>query len=656
MEQVRAFLVMASRRADLVLATIFVFVTLMLIIPMPTWLMDVLIALNLVGSLLVLITSTYLSRSIQLSTLPSIILLSTVFRLALGVSTARLILAKGDAGHIVASFGKFVVAGNVVVGLVVFAIIALVQFLVITKGSERIAEVSARFMLDSLPGKQMSIDGDVRSGDITKEEARFRRDALAAESQFFGAMDGAMKFVKGDAIAAIIIVLINLIGGLLIGMIQRGNSFSEAISLYALLSVGDGLISQIPAMFISLAAGNVVTRVALDNDSDLASDIGKQLFVDPRALGVASGLSLVLGLLPGFPKVVFILLSAGLGVAAYMLYQRSAQARLAAEGPPGPMPAEAGGSGEAPAPPPVVLPRFKKSDVYVVRANPRTTLAWAHGNLPQALAERMAPLYEMVGFHLPMIGFNPDPGMNQGDYVFEVDGVPVGFATSESIEADAEQMTVWKREFAASAFGIVTAKLMIADIEESIELMGKEFGEAITPVRLVELVRLLLEDEIYPRPTRLFVETVLRHAATVPDTEELAGRVRLSFARQIAFQRSRRQQFVPLAVLGPGIAALLENIARTVPPGEPLNFANQDVARIMTPLEQGVAEARAQDENASLLVDSRLRATLRRALRFGNIRCSITTHEELSSEFPVRAVTIINAADDEQADAGSAAA
>jgi type III secretion protein V len=655
MEQVRAFLLMASRRADLVLATIFVFVTLMLIIPMPTWLMDVLIALNLVGSLLVLITSTYLSRSIQLSTLPSIILLSTVFRLALGVSTARLILAKGDAGHIVASFGKFVVAGNVVVGLVVFAIIALVQFLVITKGSERIAEVSARFMLDSLPGKQMSIDGDVRSGDITKEEARFRRDALAAESQFFGAMDGAMKFVKGDAIAAIVIVLINLIGGLLIGMIQRGNSFNEAIGLYALLSVGDGLISQIPAMFISLAAGNVVTRVALDKDSDLASDIGRQLFVDPRALGVASALSLVLGFLPGFPKVVFILLSVGLGVAAYMLYQRSELARRVAEAPTGPMPAEAGESGEPP-PPPVVLPRFKKSDVYVVRANPRTTLAWAHGNLPQALAERMAPLYEMVGFHLPMIGFNPDPGMNPGDYVFEVDGVPVGFATSESIEADAQQMTAWKREFAASAFGIVTAKLMIADIEESIELMGKEFGEAITPVRLVELVRLLLEDEIYPRPTRLFVETVLRHAATVPDTEELAGRVRLSFARQIAFQRSRRQQFVPLAVLGPGMSALLENIARTVPPGEPLNFANQDVARIMTPLEQGVAEARAQDENASLLVDSRLRATLRRALRFGNIRCSITTHEELSSEFPVRAVTIINAADDEQADAGSAAA
>lgn len=645
MSKVVAFLNAASKRADLVLATIFVLVTLMLIIPLPTWLMDVLIAINLVGSLLVLVTSTYLSRSIQLSTLPSIILLSTVFRLALGVSTARLILAKGDAGHIVASFGKFVVAGNVVVGLVVFAIIALVQFMVITKGSERIAEVSARFMLDSLPGKQMSIDGDVRSGDITKEEARAKREALASESQFFGAMDGAMKFVKGDAIAAIVIVLINLIGGLLIGMIQRGNSFSDAVSLYALLSVGDGLISQIPAMFISLAAGNIVTRVALDDESDLGSDIGKQLFMEPRSLGVASVLSLLLGLLPGFPLTVFMVLSIALGGLAFSLMRKRAAAGMAAAAEAAAEAAAANPpAGAEPPRPQVVLPRFKKSDVYVIRANPKTTLAWAQGNLPQALADHLPRLYDQVGFHLPGIGFNPDSAMNPGEYAFEVDGVPVGFALAEDIEVDARQMSEWKREYAASAFGIVTAKLMIADIEQGIDLIGKEFGAAITPVRLVELVRLLLEDEIFPRPTRLFVETVLRHAPTVEDNDELAARIRLSFARQIAYQRSRRNQYVPLIVLGPEMASILERIA-LLPATEALNFGNQDVARIVAPLERGIAEAREQDDNASLLIDGKLRATLRRVLRFGNLRCSITTHEELSNEFPVRAIVIINGDD-----------
>jgi len=655
MQKIQAFLNAASKRADLVLATIFVLVTLMLVIPLPTWLMDTLIAVNLVGSLLVLVTSTYLSHSIQLSTLPSIILLSTVFRLALGVSTARLILAKGDAGHIVASFGKFVVAGNVVVGLVVFAIIALVQFMVITKGSERIAEVSARFMLDSLPGKQMSIDGDVRSGDITKEEARAKREALARESQFFGAMDGAMKFVKGDAIAAIVIVLINLIGGLLIGMIQRGNSFSDAVSLYALLSVGDGLISQIPAMFISLAAGNIVTRVALEDDSDLGSDIGKQLFVDPRSLAVASALSLVLGFLPGFPKVVFLVLSAGLGALSYSIMARRKAAKAAVEAaaaaaaapPPDP-------SGEAR--PQTVLPRFKKSDVYVVRANPKTTLAWAHGNMPQALADELPRLYDRVGFHLPSVGFNPDPGIPPGEYIFEVDGVPVGMARAETIEDDARQISDWKLDYAASSFGIVTAKLMIADIEQSIDLVGKEFGQAISPIRLVELVRLLLEDEIYPRPTRLFVETVLRHAATVADDNDLAARVRLSFSRQLAFQRSRQNQYVPLIVLGPGVTAALERIAATMPAHDPLTFANQDVASIVAPLERRIAEARASDRNASVLVDGRLRGTLRRVLRFGNIRCSITTHEELSSEFPVRAVVIISDDDLEGEESAHAAA
>ncbi len=216
----------------------------------------------------------YIKDVVQLSAFPSILLLTTLFRLAISISTTRLILLHGDAGHIVATFGKFVIGGNLVVGMVVFLILTIVNFMVITKGSERVAEVSARFSLDSMPGKQMSIDSDMRAGQIEMDEAKRRRTKLEKESQLYGAMDGAMKFVKGDAIASIIIIFVNLIGGMAIGMLQRGMSAGDAMQLYALLSIGDGLIAQIPALFISITAGFIVTRVSGDDNADLGSDIG----------------------------------------------------------------------------------------------------------------------------------------------------------------------------------------------------------------------------------------------------------------------------------------------------------------------------------------------------------------------------------------------
>ena len=274
----------AAQRSDVVIASFIVLAVVMMIIPLPTALVDALIGINIGFSLLILIVAFYISHPVDYSSLPPIILLATLFRLALSISTTRLILLEGYAGQMVSAFGNFVIAGEVVIGLVVFLIITIAQFLVITKGAERVAEVAARFILDAMPGKQMSIDNDLRNGDIDAGEARTRRQRLERESQLYGSMDGAMKFVKGDAIASLVILCVNLIGGLLIGMLKRDMAFGEAVNTYSLLTVGDGLIAQIPALLIAVGAGTVVTRVNSDQAGDLGSEIIAQLGNNARAL------------------------------------------------------------------------------------------------------------------------------------------------------------------------------------------------------------------------------------------------------------------------------------------------------------------------------------------------------------------------------------
>ena len=307
-----------SGYSDLLLAGLVVGIVAMMIIPLPTPLLDLLITTNIALSVLLLLLSIYIANALRIAAFPSLLLITTLFRLGLNVSSTRLILLQADAGDVIASFGNFVVAGNLVVGAVVFLILTLIQFIVIAKGSERVAEVAARFTLDAMPGKQMAIDADLRGGAIDLDEARRQRSALQRESQLYGSMDGAMKFVKGDAIAGILITLINIIGGLTIGVLQRGMSAAEAGALYTKLTIGDGLVSQIPALLISTAAGIVVTRVASEDEgSHLGHDIGQQLLAQPRAIAIAAVLLVLLAIVPGLPTVPFLLLSGVLGVIAY---------------------------------------------------------------------------------------------------------------------------------------------------------------------------------------------------------------------------------------------------------------------------------------------------------------------------------------------------
>jgi flagellar biosynthesis protein FlhA len=285
-----------------------------MVVPIPPALLDVLLAANLAFALLILLAVLTLRDTLDLSTFPSLILITTLMRLALNVSSTRLILLDGYAGKVIDTFGQFVVGGSVVVGLVVFLILVVIQFAVITNGAGRVAEVGARFALDAMPGKQMAIDADLAAGLIDEKEARERRSRIARESDFYGAMDGASKFVKGDAIAGIVIVVINLIGGLVIGVAMAGMSAGDAAATYSLLTVGDGLVSQIPALLISAATGLMVSRV--DEEEDLGPTVGRQLLRDPRALRIASVVLAGIGLLPGLPKLPFAALVIGLLVAA----------------------------------------------------------------------------------------------------------------------------------------------------------------------------------------------------------------------------------------------------------------------------------------------------------------------------------------------------
>lgn len=300
-----------SKYSDIIVAVAIITVVVMMIIPLPAFLLDVLLAFNITFALIIVMVAVYNVEPLQFSVFPSLLLITTLFRLALNVSSTRLILLDGYAGEVIMAFGNFVVGGNAVVGFIVFVILIIIQFIVITRGAERVAEVAARFTLDAMPGKQMSIDADLNSGAINDNEARQRRQNIQREADFYGAMDGASKFVKGDAIAAIIIIIINIVGGFVIGMLQRNMDVLSALQNYTLLTVGEGLVNQIPALMISTATGIVVTRAA--SDANLGHDIVSQLFNNPRVFFIASGALILLGLVPGLPGIPFFIL----GVLAF---------------------------------------------------------------------------------------------------------------------------------------------------------------------------------------------------------------------------------------------------------------------------------------------------------------------------------------------------
>ena len=483
----RALIGRLPQTRDLAIAVLLFVVVLLMILPMPTPVVDLLIGLNFGIAVLLLMTGIYLASPLALSSLPGIILISTIFRLALSITTTRLILAEGDAGRIVETFGSVVVAGNVVVGMVVFFIITIVQFIVIAKGAERIAEVGARFTLDALPGKQMAIDAELRNGDIDNVEAGARRKLLERESQFYGAMDGAMKFVKGDAIAGLIVIFVNLIGGLLIGLVQLGMPLGEALQKYSLLTVGDALISQIPALLVAITAAIIVTRVKGESERNLGADIVGQVLSDPRALRLAGAALIGMGLLPGFPTALLVALgtlfvgaSVARDVHARAARRSEAEAEMEVEAAP-----------EAPALPPLLPVEEAQA---VVELAPDLFDAFAEGELRSrldALADRVSAASGLDPCTLTALRAD---AMEAGRFRLLIDGAPVMWSAvadgALSLAGGAEVLTLNDVPHrAAPVIGVPTRLEVDPDHADRLDEIGLPWrpphDEALTQVEEV---------------------------------------------------------------------------------------------------------------------------------------------------------------------------
>ena len=612
-----------AKRAELMAAGLVFGIVFMLVLPMPVWLLDILIAFSLCISGLIVVVAMYMAGPTAFSTFPAVLLLTTLFRLAISVSTTRLILLEADAGHIVETFGNFVVGGNLVVGLVIFLILTVVQFIVITKGSERVSEVSARFSLDAMPGKQMSIDSDLRAGILTAEEAKAKRAHLGQESQLHGAMDGAMKFVKGDAIAGICIVAINLVGGISIGIIQRGMDAAQAMHVYSILTIGDALIAQIPALLISLGAGIITTRVSNDNlaegeETNIGRDIVAELFAEPKALLTAGAIMLLFAAIPGMPSMVFIGLAAALAIAGVTgMLKPLAEAEMARE-------AEEQDRKNAGI---VDVANFSATTPFILR------LPEAMRNTPEAEMIRSAVrlmrngMLERRGIpDLKPVEFEFSASMPANRVYFMMAEVPlvddevmIGWAaTRESLErvqelgfhaierniAGSRRRRVWIKlddEARLVESGILCQRweaVFAADIEvemlrncqmfvgvnEVIRFtrwaerrypeLGKEVIKSVTLPRLTEVVQRLTREGVSLRNARLLLETTLDWAPKERDPDVIADYVRLAYKRQLCFEASR-EGLIEVILLSPELEDQLRNAMRQTSQGSYLDIDSE---------------------------------------------------------------------------------
>ncbi len=616
------FLNALSKRNDLVLAFLLICIVFMMILPLPTGVIDVLIGINLCLAAILLMAAVYLTDVTQLSSFPSILLLTTLFRLALAISTTRLILIQADAGHIVETFGRFVVGGNLVVGLVVFLILTIVNFMVITKGSERVAEVSARFSLDSMPGKQMSIDSDMRAGMIELDEAKRRRNKLEKESQLYGAMDGAMKFVKGDAIAGLIIIAINMIGGIAIGALQRGMPIDEALDRYSLLTIGDGLVSQIPALFVSITAGFIVTRVASEDNADLGTDIANQLVNEPKALMVTAVILVIFAMVPGFPAVVFLTLAAMCGGGGYMVTRRRRRgaAQTRSEEMPSLVPALMP-QGKAPSLPaddgdgaPVEAVSFALTVPLIVDIAASVRNSIRPDKLDREVARVRRALYFDLGVPFPGIHLRLNENLQEGEYRILVNEIPVaagqarpGFVIVRETEQNLRMFDVpfergddflpqtpsyWVAMkhmplLERAGMQVMTLSTMLTfhlahvlkshaaefvGVQETMYLMNqmqKNFGELVREVTrqlptitITDVLQRLVGEEISVRDMRTILEALVTWGQREKDPIVLTEHVRSALSRYITHKFSGGQGIIPAYLIAKDIEDMIRNAIR----------------------------------------------------------------------------------------------
>jgi type III secretion protein V len=504
----------------------------LLIVPMPPVMLDMFIAMNLIIGVLLLLAALYVVKPLDFSTFPTVLLITTLFRIGISVATARMVLTEAHAGQIVQQFGVMVAGGQLAVGLVVFLIISIVQFIVISKGAERVAEVAARFSLDAMPGKQLSIDSDLRSGLLTKEEAKQKRRMLEQESKFNGSLDGAMKFVKGDAIVAIVIVLINLLGGLAVGMFSKGMDAATALETYAILSIGDGLVAQLPAFFSAVAAGLLVTRTTDDEtDRDLAPAIAQQITGKPHVMMIAGGVAVLFGLIPGFPMLIFFgigLLFMGIGLMNHPEFGAQIRDRLG-------MPQK-----QQKVDMPIGQVRLE-APVQVAIEPLQLRLGMAnegedYDRLNRELTGIIAALSERSGVPLPSMHVIADPAVAPNAWSLSAFDAPLGSGISQAddVPRHIALLTEHLLERNLSLFlGLQEVTDMLNRLGDQYPEVVKEAVRAIPTGKIAEVLRLLADEGVPLRNLRDAIEALADIGQYEREAVPMAERTRIAMRRHL---------------------------------------------------------------------------------------------------------------------------
>ncbi|MFZ7335561.1 flagellar biosynthesis protein FlhA [Comamonas jiangduensis] len=669
----------------------------LMVLPMPPWMLDTFFTLNIATALMVMMIAAYMVRPLDFSAFPSVLLLTTLMRLSLNVASTRVVLLEGHtgpgaAGAVIESFGHFLIGGNFAVGLIVFAILVVINFVVITKGAERIAEVSARFTLDAMPGKQMAVDADLNAGLIDEGEAKRRRAEVQEEANFFGSMDGASKFVRGDAMAGILILIITIVGGFIIGMAQHGLSAGEAANSYVLLAVGDALVAQIPALLISVASAMVISRVGKDNNT--GKQISNQMMASPRALAITSAILIMLGLIPNMPHTVFLAMGALFGYGAWTVYRKTQKQ------------AEQGKAGTAEAPTPGVLAapqqdteatwddlqpvdllglelgyrlialvdKKRQGDLLTRIKGVRRKFAQEVGFLPPAVHVRdnleLKPSAYRLTLRGVMVGEGEAfPGMylaiNPGGITTPLIGTPT---TDPAFGLPAHWIDERQKEAAQMAgFTVVDSETVMAthlshlmqmhaakllsrnEVQQLVEHVAKTAPKLIEEVipKMVSItafqkvLQLLLEDAVHIRDIRTIIETLAEHATQTQDPVELARRVRIALAPAIVQQIYGPTRELNVIAIEPGLERLLvQALANPQAPS-----LDPGVADLLT---QRAAEVANKQEElglpACLLVPDAIRNAIARLVRRVAPRLQVLAHSEIPETHTIRIGPILKGA------------
>ncbi len=680
------------QHTDLLAAVGVVLIVTMLVIPLPSALLDLFITLNISCGLAIVVATLYLNRALDFASFPSLLLLTTMFRLAINVSVTRLILTRGDAGSVVSAFGHFVVGGNVVVGLVIFLILIVIQFVVVTNGAGRVAEVGARFTLDAMPGKQMAIDADLNAGLITDEDARRRRAEIAREADFYGAMDGASKFVKGDAMAAVLITAINLIGGIVVGVMQQHMPFSQAIQHFSLLTVGDGLAAQIPALLISVATGIIVTRAA--SDTDLGSDIAGQIIGQRKAPMVAGGVICCFALVPGLPKLPFLFIGGAFLALGYAMRDGGP---LATEDAAAAAAALADAEGTA-----VVAPR--DAALEALSLDP-LELAIGFGlvglvdtSSGGTLLSRVSVIRRQIasdlGMVIPPVRIHDELGLDSHEYVLKVRGSEVargrlmaghqlamdpgdaigqlagGVPTTEpafglpatwvndSQRAEAEalgftvvdgesvivtHLTETIRAHAADLLSRQDVRQLLEQLKESNAAVVEEVvPDVLTLGEIQRVLQALLSEGVSIRDLGAIVEAVGDKARVTRDPSLLAEYARQALGRTITAPHVDADQKLRAIALDPAVEQEVASAIAQTSDGEYLAMEPSRAQALVTALRTQMEHGVARGSRPVLLCSARVRRHLRRLVEQAIPQLAVCSYNEIAPGISVETIGVVD--------------